>query len=337
MTASPSNIVAHSMRPWRRSFRPLLLSALLAELLLFAALKTEAWRKTGLGWLLGALIVTAVLLLVMLAGTLRWFIAHRFQFSLRAMLLLTLVVGAGLGFLERTRKQRRDAEILSSLGATVSYADEEEPGLRTLIGRKYFQSPIALFAGDGFQGADLEHVQSLGDLQLLMATSRNIVDDDLVHLAPLAQLNTLHLVGAQVRGHGLSDVGRLPNLLSLDLARSAVTDDALTYLRFSHVRCLNLNYTRIGDRGLARLSTMPSLTQLFLDGTRITDRGLAHLARISSVEQLSLEGNKVTDAGLVYLGDLKSLRSLRLRGTRATDAGIARLKQALPQCQIVSD
>lgn len=337
MTANTNNAAEHPLYPRQRSFRLVLFGALLAELLLLAALKTEVWHKTGLGWLLGALIVTAVLLLVMFAGTLRWFIAHRFQFSLRALLLLTLVVGAGLGFLERTRKQRRAADILTSLGATVSYADEDKPGLRTLIGREYFQTPLALFSGPGLRGADLKHAESFGDLQLLMATSRNIVDDDLVHLTPLAQLNTLHLVGAQVRGHGLAHVGRLPNLLSLDLARSAVTNDSLTYLRFGRIRWLNLNYTRIGDRGLARLSTMPNLAHLFIDGTRITDRGLAHLAQIPTLEKITLVGTSVSDAGLAHLDNLKSLRSLHLQGTAVTDAGIAQLKQALPHCEIASD
>ena len=252
------------------------------------------------------------------------------------MLLLMLVVAAVLGFLERTRKQRRAAALLTELGAAVQYQGENEPGLRTLIGRKYFQSPIAMLSGDQFRGSDLSHIETLTNLQFVTLTSPNISDDDLRRLAPLAQLNTLGLIRARIRGHGLAHVARLP-LLDLSLAHSKISDDALTYFRFSKLQCLNLNQTRIGDTGLARISTMPDLRTLYLDGTRVTDAGLAEVARISTLEELSLLRDQVTDVGLTHLSNLKALRRLDVRTTQVTEPGIARLKQAIPDCKIVSD
>ena len=46
---------------------------------------------------------------------------------------------------------------------------------------------------------------------------------------------------------------------------------------------------------------------------------------------------KITDAGLVHLKGLTSLQELYLMRTKITDAGVAKLKEALPNCQIISD
>ncbi len=131
------------------------MTVVFAELLALWALRAELWRKAGLGWFFAAMIVAAALIVVAAARAFRWLIAHRFRFSLKALLVTVLLVGASLGFLERTRKQRNAAAILTGLGASVSYAGDDEPGLRTLIGRQYFESPIAMFVGSGFQGSDL--------------------------------------------------------------------------------------------------------------------------------------------------------------------------------------
>ena len=42
----------------------------------------------------------------------------------------------------------------------------------------------------------------------------------------------------------------------------------------------------------------------------------------------------VTDAGLEYLTGLKNLELLTLPGTAVTDKGVAKLKAALPKCNI---
>jgi hypothetical protein len=42
----------------------------------------------------------------------------------------------------------------------------------------------------------------------------------------------------------------------------------------------------------------------------------------------------VTDAGLEHLAGLKNLAQLNLKGTAVTDQGIAKLKAALPNCNI---
>ncbi len=72
-----------------------------------------------------------------------------------------------------------------------------------------------------------------------------------------------------------------------------------------------------------------------LNGTQITDAGLVHLEGLTSLQELNLDNtHQITDAGLVHLEGLTSLRMLFLHNTQITDAGVAKLKEALPECDI---
>jgi hypothetical protein len=55
---------------------------------------------------------------------------------------------------------------------------------------------------------------------------------------------------------------------------------------------------------------------------------------LSRLERLTLNRTFVTDTGLTHLRSLNELRQLELIETQVTPAGIAKLKQALPKCQI---
>jgi hypothetical protein len=57
-------------------------------------------------------------------------------------------------------------------------------------------------------------------------------------------------------------------------------------------------------------------------------------AKLTQLEVLCLGETAVTDAAVEPLSKLTRLRSLDLTGTRVTPEGAARLKKALPECQI---
>jgi hypothetical protein len=61
------------------------------------------------------------------------------------------------------------------------------------------------------------------------------------------------------------------------------------------------------------------------------------LAGLPALRTLLLNRNPgVTDAGIKSLARLKGLRFADLRGTGVTEEGAARLRKALPDCQVVS-
>jgi hypothetical protein len=88
------------------------------------------------------------------------------------------------------------------------------------------------------------------------------------------------------------------------------------------------------DADLAGLCELRGLEILALSGTRVTS-GLRTFAALRSVRALSLQSDDITDAGLRHLEALKRLEVLLLAGCpKVTDAGVARLKKALPRCDI---
>ena len=67
----------------------------------------------------------------------------------------------------------------------------------------------------------------------------------------------------------------------------------------------------------------------------MTDEGLVHLKGLVSLRVLNFQQTRVTDAGLENLAGLTNLTQLYLNGTTVTDKGVAKLKAALPKCNIV--
>src|SRR5262249_11099210 len=97
---------------------------------------------------------------------------------------------------------------------------------------------------------------------------------------------------------------------------------------------LNLRGLDVTDEHLVHLKDLTNLTWLHLRNTKITDKGLEQLEGLTNLEYLNLHGDDVTDAGLVHLEGLKNLRHIYLSRTKVTEAGAARLKKALPRCEI---
>ncbi len=101
------------------------------------------------------------------------------------------------------------------------------------------------------------------------------------------------------------------NIVSLDLARTAVT-----------------------DAGLAKVANMTQLKELRLDNTGVTDAGLDHLKGLAQLEYLNLYGSKVTDTGIQKLAGLKNLKALYVWQTGVTKAGVAQLRGKAPQLYV---
>jgi Leucine Rich repeat len=98
---------------------------------------------------------------------------------------------------------------------------------------------------------------------------------------------------------------------------------------------LNLRGQDVTDAHLVHLKDLTSLTRLHLEKTKITDKGLDYLKGLTNLEYLNLYGTEVTDAGLVHLEGMKKLKDIYVWQTKVTDAGVAKLKEALPQVEIV--
>jgi hypothetical protein len=115
-----------------------------------------------------------------------------------------------------------------------------------------------------------------------------------------------------------------------------LTDDCLKPLKeLKGLVHLNLRGQAVTDAQTAYLKDLTALTRLHLENTKITDQGLANLKGLVGLEYLNLYGTAVSDAGLPSLEGMKKLKHLYLWQTKVTDAGVAKLKQKLPQLDVV--
>jgi hypothetical protein len=228
----------------------------------------------------------------------RWF-----QFSLRTLLIFTLVCAIACAWvarrMERKRKEREAVKAIESLNGAAHYDYVIErlgkpsgpDWLRTLLGENFF-SDVAV--------VNLMH-------------NRNICDADLVNVEEFSQLNWL-------------DLSFSPN----------IGDDGLKHIEgLSQLEHLDLSGTRITDSGIARLTALTQLRELSLLRTEIDDAGLIQLKGFTKMKELNLDFTRVTDAGLGHLKGMAELKSLDLIDTVVTTAGVESLHNVLPNCRIV--
>ena len=250
--------------------------------------------------------------------------------SLRSIELIncTLVTDAGLAHLKSLTSLHR----LELGGCKLVTA----PGLAHLTGLTSLQE-LAL-NWTAVMDAGLVHLKGLTSLRrLLLEGCERVTDAGLAHLKGLTSLQGLSLGGTEVTDAGLAHLTGLTSLHRLELISCTLVADAgLAHLKgLTSLQGLSLGGTAVTDAGLVHLKGLTSLQQLDLGITAVTDAGLAHLKGLISLQELYLWSTAVTGSGLAHLKGLTSLERLFLGPmTAVTDAGVARLRIAIPGCNI---
>lgn len=229
----------------------------------------------------------------------RWF-----QYSLRTLLLLVLLVSVGMSWfavkLERARRQRAAANAIVASHGRVYYGFELDAAGKPVKGnlpfapawlRKYFGDDLFndVTAIEILTDEQLEQAKDFHELQALrFYCSARITDESLAHLEHMPRLRSLRFG-----------------------ANGNVTDVGLEHLQALHrLESLDIKYLRHSSRTLKRLETLPSLKELSV-GWGVTDADVDQLCRMTSLDTLDL----------------------RL-ASRLSSASLARLQAALPDCQI---
>ncbi len=276
--------------------------------LLMLAVEGLLWLSDRLGWpvwhkgyaVLTAVASVGVAFLLMLA----WFAVAlifrwRFQFSIRSLLVLVVVVAVPCSWLAvDMKKAREQAEAVATVwklgwlsGYDYQTARSGLPGvacLRNLLGLDFFSNVDGLaWTYSTVTDAALENIRGLRGLQRLFLRNTKITDAGLKNLRGLASLQLLEMTN-----------------------------------------------TKVTDSGLEQIKGLSQLQWLDMRNTKVTDSGLEQIKGLSQLQWLYLDGTQVTDAGLDKLSGLTKLEELRLRGTKVTDAGVKKLQHALPKCAI---
>ncbi|MCE9546192.1 MAG: hypothetical protein K8T25_11815 [Planctomycetia bacterium] len=91
--------------------------------------------------------------------------------------------------------------------------------------------------------------------------------------------------------------------------RPAWLVDKLGVDYFANVVCVGIS-SQAPHADFALLQTLPTLTEIELNGSRVTDDDLVYLAGLSELVQLDLSSTAVTGTGLVHLRGLTQLKRL---------------------------
>ncbi len=184
------------------------------------------------------------------ARKLRWF-----QYSLRSLMLLVLVVSLGMSWvavkIKRARQQERAVEELRKSGVYVWYDYQVEqsgkapytgpPGpawLRNLLGENFFATLVGgNFASPSVTDANLESLEELTQLRDLNLNGTQVTDAGLKHLKGLTHLQKLYLSFTQVTDAGLEHLEGLSQLQTLDLSVTRVTDEGVKRLQQALPNC----------------------------------------------------------------------------------------------------
>jgi len=195
----------------------------------------------------------------------RWY-----QFRLRTLLVVTLVLAVGLSWiavkLQQARRQRKAVQAICQLGGAVGYDFD-------IVGGTYrprYEEP----AGTAW----LSRVDLVSDVLAVSLSGPSVHNEDLVHLESLPKLESLHLGGTQVTDAGLKHLKGLTNLKSLTLGGTHVTDGGLVNLKgLTNLDHLELCDTQVTDAGLVHLEGLTNLQLLYLSGTKVTPEGVNEL------------------------------------------------------------
>jgi hypothetical protein len=258
-------------------------------------------------------------------------VGYRFRYSLRGLLLSTVVVAIPFGWLARQINDwRREqfwigelADVNVSL-AQGDYVDTVSEGL--LI---------------SFSGVAIDSSHYPGWLRRLWpddkwpifhrvwqlkierwANLRKRPFEPVLEDALRAMSHVRHISFERDCGFKIIDPTAFSNVEQLEIGDDIDDDTLRTIATFPALCSLTISGDGITDEGLARLAECRSLKEISILSSQITDAGLASLSKCSGLENLQLHASSVTDAGVAQLARLRNLRFLSLYDTQITDASI---------------
>jgi len=166
-------------------------------------------------------------------------------------------------------------------------------------------------------------------LKMLDACYSAVKDSHIARLTDLPTLEEINLDSCPIGDWSIShlaDNDVVPNLLSLDLADTDLSDLGMIKIaKFKKLKRLSLFYCNLTNSSLRHLSALSSLEALNLDSRDISDGGLVHLQSLQKLKSLDIFSGRVTDYGCTHIAKIRSLEYLELCGGGIGDAGCVTL------------
>lgn len=262
----------------------------------------------------------------------------RLAISLRAMIVLVLVVGLVLGWrVSKARQQKLISQAIRERGGTIYY-DWEVVGGRYVPGRKPRISEwVRRFVGDEYF-QEIAQVNLGYDYSTKDSIGRQHRDLMIGYLRNMSYVTHLDMYEFQVTDTDLAVLRNLPLLESLTIWNPEELSDAgIAQLRsLKRLVWLRIVNPRMTDSGIAALAKLPSLERLEFEGHGLSDSALVHLRKCKRLKHLYFhDENQITDDGLENLRGMTTLETLNIHGSRVTDKGLEVLA-TLPNLKLLN-
>jgi Leucine-rich repeat (LRR) protein len=177
--------------------------------------------------------------------------------------------------------------------------------------------------GTKITDATLEFLASVPTLESLDIGWAQITDTGLEHLTALTNLRRLTMGGNKLTDTALQFLGQMPQLEYLDIGGQQRTDSGLWSLLLT-------------EAGMQSIGAVTELRELRMDGAGVNAHGLEALKPLAKLERLNLQACKrLRDDAAPVLASLKHLRVLDLKDSGVSEQAVAKIRAALPDCQVL--
>jgi Leucine rich repeat len=245
------------------------------------------------------------------------------RMSVRALMMLVLVLGGMLGWVVHLAHVQRDAvAAIRSGGGQVTYDWQLKVLPIDPRGRPKAPTWLLDYLGDDYFG-HVEQVE-LGPRNVDAVIKQVGQLDKLRRLRFFTGIDLSPLASAGIEllpNNGIARFQGLVGLFTTDFSPPPFTGANFKYLKnLTRLENLDLpDIISVTDADLTHLSKLTALSRLALHDPRITDAGLVSVKDMTKLKVLLLSGTQVSRAGLRNLGAMTGLNTLHLSRTRVDD------------------
>jgi len=234
----------------------------------------------------------------------RWF-----QFSLRTIVVLMLLVSLVLGYWGYARrKAQRQWEAVRAIreaGGDVK--------INTGVMADPFDYESLISRSPTWQerlGIDCPQAVNV-DVSLFKASGKEIMP----HLRQLRELESIRLVGDWLDDEGMKALSDCPKLTDLEIISDQITDAGVLGISGNkQLQELHVSSKQLTDRGMAVVAHLPKLESLVWRSANTTGNGLVHLQNHPQLTHLGICVTVDSDIGFEHLSTCKKLETLGVYG-----------------------
>lgn len=182
----------------------------------------------------------------------------------------------------------------------------------------------------------VSHLMSLPKLEYVVLWNSAITDRAVKQLSAKSSVERLGIGGnSKITDAAMTSIKNMPQLTLLSLGYTPVSDEGLkSVAELTNLKFLGVAETKITDEGLMNLKSLTSLTQLNIFGNQITSSGLQHITHLKQLKILDIHKTSVNDMAIDHIAKLQALTHLNAKETKVTAAGAAKIRTAIPLCNV---